>query len=371
MKERETSKLYDSITNIEDKFIEEAKTVKVKRRSRSWAVWGVLAACLCLAAVTLFWPKGPQTEVKDIGSLEEITAAYSGDLLAEKLAASGAKPTGIRLAYAKGGDISDPANWDTLTITGEYNGRDFTLDCDFNSEGDKEEPIEAYDVTQYGDVEVTIYREEDIGWGDPYLYRAEFALDGVTYDLSIHSDGPEDIYAYLDMVLGEPKGGEAPSGAILTDVLGFDVCHIEMEEISPYQYAWHYYVEVDGEDVCVAVQFGYDSPEAWSRDLDGDGVPELICNCAYGDGVQVVIVYRNNNGLIEEGTIPWSYYEEKFGWTDIGMGGISSMPVELYDPERGVFTATDYYTNGYHDPVTVEFDDGLDPFKFRPYKHMP
>ena len=97
-------------------------------------------------------------------------------------------------------------------------------------------------------MEVAIYREES-DWTNPYLYRAEFTLDGVTYGLSIHSDSPEDIYTYLDMVLGEPKGSEAPSGAILTDVLGFDVCRIEMEEISPYQYMWHYYVEVDGEDV--------------------------------------------------------------------------------------------------------------------------
>lgn len=119
--------------------------------------------------------------------------------------------------------------------------------------------------------------------------------------------------------------------------------------------------------MCVAEQFGYDGPEAWSRDLDGDGVPELICNYTYGDGAQHVIVYRNNNGIIENGGIRWSYYEEKFGWTDIGMGGISSMPVERYDPERSVFTATDYYTNGYNDPVTVEFDDGLGPFNFVPY----
>lgn len=250
---------------------------------------------------------------------------------------------------------------------GEYNGRDFTLDRDFDSEVDKKDSIEAYDMIQYGDVEVVIYREEDIGWGDPYLYQAEFILDDVTYGLSLHSDSSDDIYAYLDMVLGEPKGGEAPSGAVLTSVLGFDVCRIEMEEVSSYQYMWHYYVEVDGEDVCVAEQFGYDGPEAWSRDLDGDGVPELICNCTYGDGAQHVIVYRNNNGVIENGGIRWSYYEEKFGWTDIGMGGISSMPVERYDPERSVFTATDYYTNGYNDPVTVEFDDGLGPFNFVPY----
>ena len=370
MKETETSKLYNSITNIKDTYIGEAQTVKIKRKSLSWAGWGTIAACLCLVAVTLFWRQDPQTEEKDIESLEEITSAYGGNLLAERMVSSGVTPTSIRLVYAKGGDISDPADWSTLTITGEYNGRDFTLDCDFDSEVGKKDPIGAYDVTQYGDVEVTIYREES-DWSNPYLYRAEFILAGVIYGLSIHSDSPEDIYAYLNMFLGESKGSEATSGSILTDVLGFDVCRIEMEESSPYQYMWHYYVEVDGEDVCVAEQFGYDDPAAWSRDLDGDGVPELICNCTYGDGVQNIIVYRNNNSVIEEGRIRWSYYSEKFGWTNVGEVGVPSLPVERYDPERSIFTATDYYTNGYDNPVTVEFDDGLDPFDFLPFKHLP
>ena len=367
MKEFEVKKMYNSITNIKDEFVEEAQTVKVKRRSRNWVRWAAIAACLCLAAAALLRPQGPQTEVKDIGSLEEITSAYGGDLQAERLVAPGARTTGIRLVYVKGGDISDPADWNTLTITGDYNGHEFTLDCSFDSERDGKGAIGAYAVTQYGDVEVAIYREES-DWGDLYLYRAEFTLDGAAYTLFIHSDGPEEINAYLDVVLSEPKGSGTPSGAVLTDVLGFDVCRVEVEEISLYQYEWHYYVEVDGEDVCVAEQFGYNGPEAWSRDLDGDGVPELICNSTYGDGARRVIVYRSSNGVIEAGWIRWSYYDEKFGWTNVGEGGVPSMPLERYDPERGVFTVTGYDYDG---PVTVEFDDGAEPFDFFPFKHLP
>ena len=371
MNESEAKKIYNSITNIKDEYIEEAQTVTVKRRSHNWIRWGwgAIAACLCLVAGALLWPKGPQTEVKNVGSLEEITSFYGGDLQAEKLIAPGAKTTGIRLVYVKGGDISDPDDWNTLTITGDYNGRDFTLNCDFDSDGDEKSPAGAYAITKYGDVEVAIYLEES-DWSDLFLYRAVFTLDGTAYTLSIHSDSPDDIYAYLNMVLSEPDDSKTPSGAILTDVLGFGVCRVEIEEISPYQYKWHFYVEVDGEKVCVAEQFGYDGLEAWSRDLDGDGVPELICNSTYGDGVQKIIVYRNNNGIIEVGEIRWSYYDEKFGWANIDEGGVASYPVERYDPERGVFTATDYYTNGYDNPVTVEFDDGIDPFSFSPFKHL-
>lgn len=370
MKESEVKKLYNSITNIKDEFTEEAQSVKLKNKSHSWVKWGSIAACLCLTAGVLLWPKAPQTEVKAIGSLEEITSSYDGNLLVEKLVASGARTTSIRLSYAKHGDISDPAAWNTLSITGDYNGQGFTLNCDFDNKGDRKKTGGAYTVTQYGNVEVAIYQAES-DWNDSYLYLAEFILDGVTYDLSIHSDDPEDIYTYLDMVLGEPKDDKIQSGVILTDVLGFDVCHVRMEEISPYQYEWHYFVEVDDEEVCVAEQFGYDAPEAWSQDLDGDGMPELICNCTYGDGTQKVIVYCNNNGTIEEGSIRWSYYDEKFGWSNIWERGVSSQPVERYNPERDVFTATDYYTNGYDNPVTVEFNDGLAPFDFLPFNHLP
>lgn len=357
--------LYKAIGKVDDDVLEQSETTKRKGR---WLKWGAMAACLCLAIGALFWPKGPQVEVKEIGSLEEIAPFYGGDLVVERLAASDVQTTNVRLSYVKGGDISDPAAWSALSISGDCSGRAFTLDCDYSSEGDRKNPDEAYAMTQYEDVEVAIYRDEK---SKPILYRAEFTLNEIAYDLSIYSDDPEDIYASLDIVLGEPEESGNQSGATMTDVLGFDVCRIEMEELSPHQYRWLYYVKVDGKDVCVAEQFGYDGPEVWSRDLDGDGVPELICNSTYGDGVQSVIVYRNNNGIIEEGTIRWSYYKEKFGWTHLGESGISSFPVEQYDPDRGVFTATDHYINGYDDPVTVEFDDGLEPFDFFPFTHQP
>lgn len=362
--------LYAAIGKVDDDILEQSETAKKKT---GWLKWGAVAACLCLIAGAFLWPKGHQVDVKEIGSLEEVAASYGGDsLLAERLSAPGVRTTGIRLSYTKGGDSSDPATWETLSIAGDYNGQDFTMDCNFDDQTGKEGSAEAYSMAQYGDVEVAIYREES-GWGNrkPFLYRAEFTLNGVTYNLSIYSDDPKDIYTYLDLVLGEPESGGNQSGATLTDVLGFGVCRIEMEEVAPYHYRWHYYVKMDGEDVCVAEQFGYDGPEAWSRDLDGDGVPELICNSTYGDGVESVIVYRNNNGIIEEGSIRSSYYEEKFGWTHVLEGGTFSLPVERYDPKQGVFTATDYYTHDYDDPVTVEFDDGLEPFDFFPFNHLP
>ena len=46
MKKREPQKLYNSITNIEDKYIEEAQTAK-RRKKSVWLKWGAAAACVC------------------------------------------------------------------------------------------------------------------------------------------------------------------------------------------------------------------------------------------------------------------------------------------------------------------------------------
>lgn len=52
MKERETQKLYNSITNIDNKYIEEAQTAK-KGKKPVWFRWGTVAACLCLVFVSV------------------------------------------------------------------------------------------------------------------------------------------------------------------------------------------------------------------------------------------------------------------------------------------------------------------------------
>ena len=50
MKEEETSKLYNSITNVNNQFIEEAQA-KTKKKNNDWLKLGAMAACLCLAVV--------------------------------------------------------------------------------------------------------------------------------------------------------------------------------------------------------------------------------------------------------------------------------------------------------------------------------
>ncbi len=49
MKEKETSKLYNSLTNVNIQFIEEAQT-KANKKQNGWLKWAYRAACLCIMA---------------------------------------------------------------------------------------------------------------------------------------------------------------------------------------------------------------------------------------------------------------------------------------------------------------------------------
>ena len=51
MREKETSKLYNSLTNVDNQFIEEAQTKATKKNG--WLKWAAMAACLCLVVVAV------------------------------------------------------------------------------------------------------------------------------------------------------------------------------------------------------------------------------------------------------------------------------------------------------------------------------
>lgn len=46
MKEKETRKLYNSMTNVKEDYIEEARKAKAKRKHPIWIRWGMAVACL-------------------------------------------------------------------------------------------------------------------------------------------------------------------------------------------------------------------------------------------------------------------------------------------------------------------------------------
>lgn len=74
----------------------------------------------------------------------------------------------------------------------------------------------------------------------------------------------------------------------------------------------NYYTLVNGEIVPIAECWGYDPEEGnFSRDVDGDGSEELLCNLFYsGDGGQAVYVYKREGDKIVRGFLECDRFEE-------------------------------------------------------------
>ena len=332
------------------------------RKPINWVRWSSVAACLCIAVIGLFlFLRAPKNGlvVKAVDNIDELSAVYDGTLLAENLLSSDVEDTDIRLSYAAGGDAGDSSTWDSLSVSANYNGEPVSLNCSFNGQTGEYDPSKIFDTVKYGDVTVTIYREES-EWGDEYaFYRAVFTYNGAAYDLKIDSKDTESIYNYLRLVLGEAQ----TSGAKIDEVMGYDICRVEAEDSTPFHVQWHYIAKINGVEKCVGEQFGYNGLEAWSVDLDGDGVTELVCNCTWGaDGAQRVYVFRNNGGVIEKGSIyDWSYYEAEFKVDILDAGSIA----ERYDPDKNVFVVKNYRLEGEDKELTFT---GLQHFNFTEHK---
>lgn len=93
------------------------------------------------------------------------------------------------------------------------------------------------------------------------------------------------------------------------------------------------------------------------KDLDGDGVNELICNTEYtGDGAKRFIVFKNNNGKIQEAEEDWDTVEKILGRTLDVVGEYDT----AYDYDSGKLIIIDKAKND----KTYEYDPSL--LKFNP-----
>lgn len=348
-----------------------------RKKSRKWVGWASLAASLGAAAILgaafLPWhheniPSGAFRE-EAIGSIEELTELYGGTLLVENLADAGADFSGIRLLHRENTDISDTSGWDTLAFTANLDGERVNMSCAFNAPEDITLPGEPTEVAEYNGVEVYLYIEEFAEWDEKYKYTCEaiFSYEGVRYDMSFRLREQDELYDFLDMVMAASHYvGSADMNSIkpMDNVLGFEDYHVTMVAVAPWTIVWHFWVEIDGEERCVAEVFGDEySFGAYSVDLDGDGVPELITNNEFGDGARKVYVYKNAGGEIMKGSPSRDYYENELGF-DMLVGAASAAE-EYYNPETNEFVVTNY---GIDDTKTAIIAD-LEHFVFEPFEH--
>lgn len=348
-----------------------------QKKAKKWVGWTAMAASLGAAAIlcAVFLPRHQEDILSGtlredaIGSIEELMELYGGTLLVENLADAGADFSGIRLLHRENTDISDISGWDTLAFTANLDGEPVNMSCAFNAPEDITLPGEPTRVMEYNGVEVYLYIEEFAEWDEKYKYTCEaiFSYESVRYDMSVRLRDLEDIYDFLAMTMNIP--GDDESTQINTikpfdNVLGFENYHVTMEQVTPWTIVWHFWVELDGEERCVAETFGDEhSFGAYSVDIDGDGVPELITNNEFGEGACKVYVYKNAGREIMEGTASWKYYEDELGF-DMTVGA-AMIAEEHYDAEANEFVVTNY---GTEEEKTVTFT-GLEHFIFDPFEH--
>lgn len=346
-------------------------------RRRVWAaLLPAAAAAAVLAALLLPGRLAGKPEIRltteELPSLESVAAYFNGTLLAENMVEAGAQITGIRLSHKENTALADVSGWDTLSFKAELAGESIDMSCAFDPPEELDLPWEPTGTAEVGGVEVYLRLEAFSNWEERYNYacKAAFVCEGVLYTMSVHLKEPDDIYTYLGMVMGipgkaEPQGPESEANKPFKSVLGFEDYRVTLEEFLPYQYAWHCWVTVDGEERCVAenVFFFEDGFAAYSVDLDGNGVPELVTNNVFTTGTQRVYVFQYRDGQILRGSPDRDFYRKELGFADVyGENAIE----ERYDPETRAFIVT-FLEGG--DERTEAFT-GLDRFVFRPFEHQ-
>lgn len=164
----------------------------------------------------------------------------------------------------------------------------------------------------------------------------------------------------LETVLG--LSATSPIGAVpFADILGLSGYYVNTESSSGKARIFYGYLP-DGSAVPFAVHNGDAPEEAWVRDLDGDGLTELVCNnqAAPGSRKEVTVYLRAGNGILYGGLFAggaaptdWDVAETNSWWSE-------------YDPDREVFVL--HYAPGGSGEITKEWTTAdLNDFWFYEY----
>lgn len=107
---------------------------------------------------------------------------------------------------------------------------------------------------------------------------------------------------------GTPESPEAPTEITgqteFGDIMGFPGYIVTDPGAGPGHTTRTYYTIRGGGPMKIAETFGFDEPQDYVVDLDGDGVTELVANVTYGgDGARRVYVYQRRGNDVYLGTL--------------------------------------------------------------------
>ncbi len=150
-----------------------------------------------------------------------------------------------------------------------------------------------------------------------------------------------------DLIGTEEEGFDQETVRIDIDepLLGFEGCYVEGINMYWDYYDWTFH-NAEGEIIGHQFGYGYETPEYYLLDFDGDGNEELICQVQYGADLSLsVLIFRNNNGTVEESSL-----NEKKISNRIGESLYVTNHLVIYDPDKKL--------------IVFEYYDGLNGESF-------
>ena len=171
--------------------------------------------------------------------------------------------------------------------------------------------------------------------------------------------GPETARWVKDTLAKPATGLESEA---FHDILGYDGYRVTASWSHSTYWSVRTYYAADPATwdlMPIAESFGFDGPEDYAVDLDGDGMKELVCNVMYGgDGaVRVCIYQRRADGIY----LGWLDSDGLPGHMDWGINSTW----EEYDPAENVFRIH-YAVEGQEDYAVLE-THGLERVVFTRY----
>ena len=137
------------------------------------------------------------------------------------------------------------------------------------------------DETDIPNNEENILAEDTVEEGEPQ--NGDISMDNTVEESIAEESGSQvitDPY-YID--------SETMRRVSFHDLLGYDGYFITKKDSTPME-TTYYAVEGD-ETFIIAKSWGFERDD-YFRDVDGDGVRELLCNVCWGDGAQDTLIYR-------------------------------------------------------------------------------
>ena len=216
--------------------------------------------------------------------------------------------------------------------------------------------------TSEGGLEVLLKEDfADVTWDGPSKKVSEskttidYLENSVELDVYVRDNGSMVICLAIGVSGNSERKKTEPEWTNFDNIMGLSGVCSEDEKYPPFLY--NFYV-MEGEKSVLIAEHGGDTPEnsCFSKDLDGDGIPELICNEVYADGAQFTVVYHREGNQIYQGCAD-DLLDEKYDHLHY------MCEYSYYLPEEGV-VEIHYWLNEINGYKSKKYEIDLDKIKY-------